>query len=199
MSVTSSKRARKAYELSGQGLADGIIEAASQRDNYPRSQLKVHEGEGTQSARAGHAQVSDRQRHDGGQIDQVEISIRPTLRAQAYATQPIDFHGVLSAPSNSNLGAASRRGSARGTGNPQRRESARLSKPQSSRAVAPTPKLNAWESFQVNQFKVRNQTPGQIIERLKILTARPLPFQGRLPPASQLDSTDALDSFLEAF
>jgi hypothetical protein len=28
-------------------------------------------------------------------------------------------------------------------------------------------KVSAWETFEVNQFKVRNQQPGQIIDKLK--------------------------------
>jgi len=51
----------------------------------------------------------------------------------------------------------------------------------------------------VNQFKVRNQEPGQIIDKLKILTANPIPFMSELPHPDELDSTDPLDSFMEAF
>lgn len=60
-------------------------------------------------------------------------------------------------------------------------------------------KVNAWENFQVNQFKVRNQEPGEIIDQLKMLTSQPIPFMGEMPPQEEMDSTDALDSFMEAF
>lgn len=61
------------------------------------------------------------------------------------------------------------------------------------------PKVNAWEQFEVNQFKVRNQEPGHIIAKLKQLTASDIPFQGELPPDDDMDSTDPLDSFMYAF
>ena len=61
------------------------------------------------------------------------------------------------------------------------------------------PKVNAWEQFEVNQFKVRNQEPSQIISKLKVLTASDIPFQGELPPDDDMDSTDPLDSFMYAF
>ena len=60
-------------------------------------------------------------------------------------------------------------------------------------------KVNAWESFEVNQFKVRNQEPGQIIDKLKQLTANDIPFMGDLPPPEDMDSTDPLDSLMGAF
>jgi len=59
-------------------------------------------------------------------------------------------------------------------------------------------KINAWEAFEVNQFKVRNQEPGQIISKLQQLTANDIPFMGDLP-TEDLDSTDPLDSLMGAF
>jgi hypothetical protein len=46
------------------------------------------------------------------------------------------------------------------------------------------PKMNAWESFEVNQFKVRNQEPRQIIDKLKVLCSAPIPFMDELPPTN---------------
>jgi len=46
---------------------------------------------------------------------------------------------------------------------------------------------------------VRNQEPGQIIDKLKQLTANDIPFMGELPPPEDMDSTDPLDSLMCAF
>ena len=59
--------------------------------------------------------------------------------------------------------------------------------------------MNAWETFEVNQFKVRNKQPRQIIDKLKELTSNDIPFMSELPPPDELDSTDPLDSLMTAF
>lgn len=46
---------------------------------------------------------------------------------------------------------------------------------------------------------MRNQEPSQIIDKLKVLTAQPIPFMSELPSPEDLDSTEPLDSFMEAF
>ena len=59
-------------------------------------------------------------------------------------------------------------------------------------------KINAWETFEVNQFKVRNQQPSVIIDKLKELISNDIPFMSELPPMDELDSTDPLDSVMIA-
>ena len=57
---------------------------------------------------------------------------------------------------------------------------------------------NPWEMADVKIFKMRNIEPHAIIDNLRQLTKKQLPFMGDLPPPEQLVSTDPLDSLMTA-
>lgn len=60
----------------------------------------------------------------------------------------------------------------------------------------PVKKINAWDTFEVNQFKDKCQEPGEFINKLKLLTAHPIPFMGDLPLQQEMNSTEPIDSFI---
>lgn len=110
-------------------------------------------------------------------------------------TQKIDFHRLndrseLSHRSNASKMSAKSIRSVR---------SRRASNAKVDKKVEKPKKINAWETFEVNQFKVRNQQPSQIIDKLKELTSNDIPFMSELPSPDELDSTDPLDSLMTAF
>jgi hypothetical protein len=139
------------------------------------------------------------------QIEDEEIRVEALPAAQGQGRSAlIDFHGVLGqdglqlpGPVGTGLEASTK---LVGSAEAKAEELTGSAKEKQSPTTAGRPaKANAWEAFEVNQFKVRNQEPSQIIDKLRVLTASPIPFMAELPPSEELDSTEALDSFMEAF
>jgi len=210
-SGSGHSKALKSFQLAEEFQADQIIGGAaqSQRSARSRNGSRSAHGSGLHQGEPGVVGQSD-----GRQIEDADIDVQAYRdQAQATTSQPIDFHGVNGAlsPETANGGSGSQTGNSRSrqraseralgqhSSRSQRGGTARQQPKTPSSGVPRAAKVNAWEHFEVNQFKVRNQDPGQLIDKLKELTAAPIPFQSELPAPEELDSTDPLDSFMVAF
>lgn len=91
--------------------------------------------------------------------------------APAYQTQPVNSSGGTERGGDIQFHPAppeGRTSKAKGSGTqPASAAGSKLSKSSVFKEKKKLPKVNAWEQFEVNQFKVRNQEPGQIIARLQ--------------------------------
>lgn len=186
--ASGSTRAKKAYELGEATLAEQIMASVQFGQAQRAGQGKAFEAFGNSREGRTSGQASGRQA-ERGRLGESELELGPNFGSAGYATQKIDFHGVLADDGGASATAA-RRDSRRGS---------HVASTSVGKGTRSTGKVNAWETFEVNQFKVRNQAPAAIIDRLRALTAQRIPIMGELPPESELDSTDALDSLLVAF